>query len=102
MTISVNPGALRKAADDVDDAVADAHENITNSLGPSTTAASANPGWLSSDALAGCRQAWSDHLVDVIKRTAQAAENLRESAKDYEDVERRVTEALEDLRWEAE
>ncbi|MEU7525273.1 type VII secretion target [Saccharothrix sp. NPDC042600] len=102
MSINVNPGALRQAADDVDDAVASARENVVNSLEPSSTAASANPGWLSSGALAECRQAWSDHLVGVIERTAEAAEKLRESAKDYEDVERRVAEALDDLHWEAE
>ncbi|GAA0239769.1 hypothetical protein GCM10010492_43660 [Saccharothrix mutabilis subsp. mutabilis] len=73
--------ALRQAADDVDDAVAGARENVANSLEPSSTAASANRGWLSSGALAECRQAWSDHLVGVIERTA---------------------EALDDLHWEAE
>ncbi|NUT47271.1 MAG: hypothetical protein HOV94_08155 [Saccharothrix sp.] len=102
MGINVSLVALRQAADDVDAAVASARENIANSLDPSADAASANPGWLSSDALAGCRRSWSEHLTDVIERTAQAADNLRASAKDYKDVERRITEALEDVHWEAE
>ncbi|MBW4719667.1 hypothetical protein [Saccharothrix obliqua] len=102
MGINVSLAALRQAADDVDAAGSSAHENIANSLTPSADAAQANPGWLSSDALMGCRQSWLEHLTDVIDRTAQAAENLRASAKDYEDVERRITEALTDMHWEAE
>lgn len=48
-----------------------------------------------------CRQAWSVHLNDVVKRTGEAVEKLRATAKDYQDVERRI-EALEDVRWESE
>jgi hypothetical protein len=37
-----------------------------------------------------------------VQRTGDATEKLRATAKDYQDVERRIVEALEDVRWETE
>lgn len=81
MSINVSPQALHEAAKGIDDAIARALENVKNSLAPSADAASANAGWRSADALVACRQAWSDHLNDVVKRTGEAAEKLRATAK---------------------
>ncbi|MGW4214650.1 hypothetical protein ACWEIJ_42165 [Lentzea sp. NPDC004789] len=102
MSININPEAVHEAAKGVDDAVASALDDVKNCLAPSADAASANPGWRSAAALVACRQTWSDHLNDVVKRTGEAAEKLRASAKDYQDAERRIVEALEDVRWESE
>jgi hypothetical protein len=102
MSINVNPQVLHEAAKGIDEVFSSALENVKNCLAPSVDAASANPGWRSADALVACRQAWSDHLNDVVKRTGEAAEKLRATAKDYQDVERRIVEALEDVRWESE
>jgi hypothetical protein len=102
MDLEVNPEALRQAADGMDAATASALDNVRYSLGPSADAAAANPDWQSASALSGCRQAWSEHLADLVNRTAGAAERLRSSARDYEDLESRVTDALEAIHWEPE
>lgn len=102
MSIEVNPIALRAAASSIDDATASALENVKNSLTPSHTAAADHPGWASSAGLDACRQAWLDHLTDLVRRTAEAAEKLRDSATDYQELERRTTEAIESIHWEAE
>jgi hypothetical protein len=102
MNIHVRPAGLNEAADGVDDAIASALENVTNSLAPSTTAATSNPGWESAGALPDCRQAWADHLADLVKRTSGAAEKLRTTARNYQDVEGRITKSLVDLHWESE
>lgn len=102
MSIAIHTTALRGAADDIDAAVASAKQNVQLSLEPSATAAQATANWQSSAALAECRQAWFDHLNDLVTRTAEAAEKLRSSATDYEETERRITESLQDLHWEPE
>lgn len=100
--IDINPTEIHAAADSVDEATASALENVTNSLAPSASAAQANPGWKSATALSECQHAWQTHLTDLVQRTSDAAENLRASAKDYQDLERRITESLEDIHWESE
>lgn len=41
-------------------------------------------------------------ILEGLAEAVEVAEKLRASAKDYEDVERRITEALEDIHWESE
>ncbi|HVK20587.1 MAG TPA: type VII secretion target [Actinokineospora sp.] len=100
MTIAIHTAHIRQAADDIDAALAGAKQNVQASLEPSSAAMDGNPGWQSSAALAECRQAWFDHLNDLVTRTAEAAEKLRGTATDYDEAERRITESLEDLHRE--
>jgi hypothetical protein len=94
MGIDMFPPGVHMIAGDVDQAAENAVHGIDVFLESSNIAARKHAPWESSTPLAGCIGSWSDHLHELARRTGQAADNLRDSARDYADVEARITDSL--------
>ncbi|MGH3620553.1 MAG: hypothetical protein ACRDQ5_02025 [Sciscionella sp.] len=80
MSIHMNVPGVHKAGDDLADMSTVASAKVGHSLDASEDAAKAHPGWASSGAVQGCRQAWIKHLTDLVGEVGSAARKLHDSA----------------------
>ncbi len=87
---------LKAASVDLEAIALDAKANIEAELGKSDPAIDGLSGFASAaQSLRSCTDAWSGHLITLVRDTLDAALKLAASVQDYEDLERRLAGALD-------
>ncbi|MFF1874883.1 type VII secretion target [Streptomyces sp. CB03911] len=100
--IHVHTGTLRQVADGLGGAATLVGPAAGHWLDQSYPAASTLAGWESGSALKDCADAWQTHMKSVVAQLHTYAEQLRDSAHNYdaadEEANRRFGAALADLQ----
>jgi uncharacterized protein YukE len=98
MDMQVSTGHVRQGAGGTSDAARTALDNLRKSLDSSIHVAGGHHGWASAAALQRCATAWENHMFDLAKQMSSMADGLQDAARDYDNTEQQIEEAMNRLR----